>query len=325
MILSLTNSIVDTLASAGGHSLHDLSAAADSAEQVSATLPLVLLGGVAAMGLALWAVGGRFVKPSVVLVASAAGGAAGFTLGESFDPAIGPWIGLACGVMVGIALGYWLYRMAAALLLGVFLAVAAPTAAAVALDYDLAAKAEAIVDVVRDAATGEHRDAVVESDEAETGLRTLAERSDDEPAGEDAHAAKRGVIERAGAWFTGFATDAAEGGQEIWEGMSVDEQRTIAAAGVIGAVAGFAIGGILPTLAMAMLTAGLGAAALLAAGSRLAVHFRPELEPSLPETPIAWAALWVSVAMLGVIVQLAPHRKRRKKKRESALESAEND
>jgi hypothetical protein len=53
---------------------------------------------------------------------------------------------------------------------------------------------------------------------------------------------------------------------------------------------------------------------MLGAGSNLALHFRPEWEGSLPGSPIAWAAIWVSVAFLGVVLQIAPHRKRRKKR-----------
>ncbi len=63
-----------------------------------------------------------------------------------------------------------------------------------------------------------------------------------------------------------------------------------------------------------ILTSGLGAAAMLGAGSNLALHFRPEWEGSFPTSPIAWAAIWVSVAFLGVVLQIAPHRKRRKKR-----------
>jgi hypothetical protein len=323
MILPLTSPVVEHLAIANAMSVDSIRAVADAAEQAPTLLPLLALAGVAALGLALWAVGGRFVKPSVVLVTSAAGGYAGFALGETFDPALGPWIGLALGVVVGCAVGYWLFRMAAGVLLAAFLAVAAPTAAAVALDYDLATRAQAIADVVRDAANGDD-DGDGGDDSATTHSDAVAPRSftsnDDDATAEETVTA-RGVLERAGAWFIGFASDAAEGGEDIWDDLEPDERRTIVATGVVGALAGLAIGAILPTLAMAVLTSGLGAAAILGAGSRLAVHFRPEWESSLPESPIAWAAIWVSVAFLGVVLQIAPHRKRRKRREPDPVDS----
>ncbi len=291
-------------------SVEDLRAIAESADQASALLPILALAAIVAVGLALWAVGGRFVKPSVVLVASGAGGYAGFALGENFDPALGPWIGLALGVVVGVLIGVWLFRLAAGILLAAFLAVAAPTATAVAVDYDLAAQTRALVDVVRDAATG-----AGEADESETSSDAIAPRAltDAPDAPEpDEPVTTRGVLQRAGAWMAGFLTDAAEGGEDIWDGMSANERRTIIAAGVLGALAGLVIGSFAPVLAMAVLTSGVGAAAMLGAGSHLALHFRPEWEGSLPSSPIAWAAIWISVAFLGVVLQIAPQRKRKK-------------
>jgi hypothetical protein len=301
-------------------SVDSIRAVADAAEQAPTLLPLLALAGVAALGLALWAVGGRFVKPSVVLVTSAAGGYAGFALGETFDPALGPWIGLALGVVVGCAVGYWLFRMAAGVLLAAFLAVAAPTAAAVALDYDLADRAQAIADVVRDAANGDDEGDNTATTEPDAVAPRSLTGDDDDATTEDTVTA-RGVLGRAGAWVIGFASDAAEGGEDIWDDLEPGERRTIVATGVVGALAGLAIGAILPTLAMAVLTSGLGAAAILGAGSRLTVQFRPEWESSLPESPIAWAAIWVSVAFLGVVLQIAPHRKRRKRREPDPVDS----
>ncbi len=307
MILPLSIPDVDPVATLA--SVQDLRAIAESADQAASLLPVFALIAITVVGMALWAVGGRFVKPSVVLVASGAGGYAGFTLGENFDPALGPWIGLALGVAAGVLVGIWLFRLAAGILLAAFLAVAAPTATAVAVDYDLAAQTQALVDVVRDAATG-----TSDADEAETASdsiapRALADTPDAEP--NDEPVTSRGVLQRAGAWMAGFLTDAAEGGQDIWDGMTPSEQRTIIAAGVLGALAGLVIGSIAPVLAMAVLTAGIGAAAILGAGSNLALHFRPEWEGSFPSSPIAWAAIWISVAFLGVVLQIAPQRKRR--------------
>lgn len=318
MILPPTSPVVEHLALATAPSLESIRAVADVAEGVPAYIPILILSVITTIGVALWAYGGRFVKPSVVLVASAAGGYAGFTLGDTFDPALGPWIGLALGIVVGCAVGYWLFRMAAGVLLAAFLAVAAPTAAAVALDYDLAARAQAIADVVRDAANGDDESSTTNPDAI--AARSLTGENDDAHAEETVTA--RGVLERAGAWLIGFAGDAAEGGEDIWDDLDPDEQRTIVATGLVGALAGLALGVIFPTFAMAVLTSGLGAAAILGAGSRLAVQYRPEWESSLPDSPIAWAAIWVGVAFLGVVLQIAPHRKRRKR---SGSESTETE
>jgi hypothetical protein len=319
MILALSMPVVDSFASSA--SLADVRALADSADQAVSLLPALALAAITILGLALWAVGGRFVKPSVVLVASAAGGYAGFTLGESFDPALGPWIGMALGITAGVLIGVWLFRMAAGVLLAAFLAVAAPTATAVAVDYDLAERTQALVEVVRDAATGGSDEAGERSHADDEAPRALVEQSDAET--QDEPVTTRGVLQRAGAWMAGFLTDAAEGGEDIWDDLEPKEQRTIVAAGVIGALAGLVIGTIFPVLAMAVLTSGLGAAAMLGAGSNLALHFRPEWEGSFPSSPIAWAAIWVSVAFFGVVLQIAPHRKRRKKK--TADDSPDDD
>lgn len=318
MILPLTNPVVEHLAVANAASVESIRAVAEAAESVPAYIPLLVLSVIVTLGIALWAFGGRFVKPSVVLLTSAGGGYAGFTFGEAMDPAIGPWIGLAGGIFLGCVVGLWLFRMAAGILLAGFLAVAAPTAAAVAFDYDLAERAQAIVEVVRDAATGDH------DDDTTNTLETVEPRSIDEDndlVTTDETVTARGVLARAGAWFTGFVSDAAEGGEDIWDDLEPGEQRTIVATGLVGTIAGFVIGTLFPTIAMALLTAGLGAAAVLGAGSRLAILSRPELEPSLPDSPIAWAAIWVSVAFLGAILQIAPHRRRKKRRQPEQTET----
>ncbi len=319
MILPLTSPVVEHLAVANAASVENIRAVAEAAEHVPAYIPLLALSVIVTLGLALWAFGGRFVKPSVILLTSAGGGYAGFTLGEAMDPAIGPWIGLAGGIFLGCVIGIWLFRMAAGFLLAAFLAVAAPTAAAVAFDYDLAERAQAIVEVVRDAATGDHDDA--ETDDTSETVEPRSITEDDNLATTDEPVTARGVLARAGAWFTGFASDAAEGGEEIWDDLEPGEQRTIVATGLVGAIAGFVIGTLFSTIAMAVLTAGLGAAAVLGAGSRLAILSRPELESSFPDSPIAWAAIWVSVAFLGAILQIAPHRKRKKRRQPAQTES----
>lgn len=299
-----------TLASGALAGLRDLSEQADAAQ---GWITVLALAGLVALGLALWTLGGRFVRPSVVLVASATGAYAGYTLGHIVDPGVGPWIGMAFGVVSGAMLGYALFRFASAALLAAFLALAAPTGAAVVLDYDLADRAQAFVDAVRDATKGEKDTAAADRDD---GLFTPRSLTNDTPApaapdAEDESVA-RGVLSRAGAWITGFLADAAEGGEEIWDELDPREQNTLLLASVIGAIAGLLIGGIFPTVAMAVLTAGLGAALLLGAGSHLAVAMRPEWADKMPGSPIAWAAIWLSVAFLGVLLQAGPRRKRRK-------------
>lgn len=301
-----------TLAMTALSGLRDLS---DQADAARGWITLLALGGVVAAGLALWTLGGRFVRPSVVLVASATGGYIGFTLGDVIDPAIGPWIGLAVGVIGGSMLGYTLFRFASAALLAAFLAIAAPTGAAVALDYNLPHRAQALVDAVRDAAT--KSDSTVASDDRSDhspfAPRSLTNNDAPPAAAQDAdESIARGVLARAGAWITGFLADAAEGGEAIWDGMEPREENTLILASAIGAIAGLLIGGIFPTFAMAVLTSGLGAGLMLGAGSHLAVALRPEWDGKLPQSPIAWAAIWLSVAFLGVLLQVGPRRKRAK-------------
>lgn len=297
---------------AAGPSLDRVRDLVDSAEGMNSLLPLLVLSGIVAIGLALWALGGRFVKPSVVLVSGAAAGYAGFTIGGTLDPAIGPWMGLAVGVIAGAAIGHSLFRIAAGVLLAAFLAVAAPTAAAVALDYDLAGRAGSFVDAVRSASNED--DAATTDTTDDSAPRSLT-GIDEEPREEPATA--RGVAERAGAWMAGFMSATAEGGEQIWDDLEPEEQRTIVATGVLGAAVGLALGTILPTFAMAVLTSGLGAALMLGAGTNLAVRTRPEWDASLPDSPIAWAAIWISVAFLGVLLQMAPRRKRPKRPAET--------
>lgn len=303
-----------TLSTSALSGLRDLSAQADAAR---GWVTLLALAGIVAAGLALWTLGGRFVRPSVVLVASATGGFIGHALGDVIDPAIGPWIGLAIGVFAGAMLGYSLFRFASAALLAAFLAIAAPTGVAVAFDYDLANRAQALVDAVRDAAT-KGDDAPVGADEDRADSSPFSPRSltdadaNPAPTREPDESLARGVLARAGAWITGFLADAAEGGEAIWDGMEPREQNTLILASGVGAIAGLLVGGLFPTLAMAVLTSGVGAGLILGAGSNLAVELRPEWDGKLPESPIAWAAIWLSVAFLGVLLQVGPRRKRAK-------------
>lgn len=300
-----------TLATSALSGLRDLSEQAGAAQ---GWITVLALAGIVAVGLALWTLGGRFVRPSVVLVASASGGYAGYALGHFIDPGVGPWIGMAFGVAAGAMLGYALFRFASAALLAAFLAIAAPTGAAVALDYDLADRAQAFVDAVRDATKADNDTPTAGRDDTLFAPRSLTDNTPSTGTRDDAddESVARGVLARAGAWITGFLADAAEGGEEIWDDLDPREQNTLLLASVIGAIAGLLIGGIFPTVAMAVITSGLGAALLLGAGSHLGVALRPEWADKMPGSPIAWAAIWLSLAFLGVLIQAGPRRRRRK-------------
>ena len=261
-----------TLAMSALSGLRDLS---DQVDAARGWITLLALGGVVAAGLALWTLGGRFVRPSVVLVASATGGYIGFTLGDVIDPAIGPWIGLGVGVIGGSMLGYTLFRFASAALLAAFLAVAAPAGAAVALDYNLPHRAQRSSTPCATPRRNQTPRSPPMTGAIAALRSSLADQQRPPPAAaQDADESIAGGPPRAGAWITGFLADAAEGGEAIWDGMEPREQNTLILASAIGAIAGLLIGGIFPTLAMAVLTSGLGAGLMLGAGSHLAVALR---------------------------------------------------
>jgi len=74
-------------------------------------------------------------------------------------------------------------------------------------------------------------------------------------------------------------------------------------AGVLGAVVGIILGILMPAWAAAAITSFVGAAVALPAAAWLMVALDLPGQSALNLSPLGWSVLWVSAALLGLVVQ----------------------
>ncbi|TVQ64255.1 MAG: hypothetical protein EA379_02115 [Phycisphaerales bacterium] len=269
---------------------------------------LALVAGPVAIGigLTLWLVGGRMMRPGAVLAGGVAGAWFGATQLPALWSAVDPVIGGVIFLIVGLALGFALFRLSVAVLLAAVLGLAAPVGVGLAMDMHRTVNGSAAhgslseefmllrgVPVERDDAT--HEETAEDDDDTLRGIEAVT----------------RDARERAYA----FAAAMTEEVGERWKSIDQNNRRALFASSVIGALLGFFAGIVAPRFAAGGVTAGAGAALWLGAGVWTLRSFRPEDADRLPSSALAWLAIWFVVAFAGAAFQWAPIAKGRKRAR----------
>lgn len=88
-----------------------------------------------------------------------------------------------------------------------------------------------------------------------------------------------------------------------WQRTPAGERLWIMVAGVVGAVVGIILGILMPAWAAAAITSFVGAAVALPAAAWLMVALDLPGQSALNLSPLGWSVLWISAALLGLVVQ----------------------
>jgi len=310
---------------------------ATSAQTVERVIPadpamqtIVLVCGLG-IGVFLWALGRRIVKPAAALVGLLGGAATAFGFARA-----GGATGLmllaivAGGAVTSAIVAGTLFRFWAAFAMAVLFAVLAPMAALVfegppetkpepAVAADTVESPEAAALAAEAAATSPEPAtrrfpaslaprAFAGRDEAEALAREQAEAQVDRVAEEVAVQA-----EQTWADFVSWAEsqgDLVEQGREAWEALGAERQRTVRVAAAAGAVLGLVWGLALPYSAAALASAVLGSVLIWLCGSGVLIEHVPAVGEKLPAEPRTQAVIIGLITLAGVVVQWLVFRKR---------------
>ncbi len=241
------------------------------------------------VGLILWLVGGRVLKPAVVLLGAAGGALAGSVIAPrlldgSIAGAEPAWIGMAVGGLIGLGAAVAVFRVAmAAAGAGVFAAVGI-LGALVYLNFQPGGLE------LRDqggAQTVSLRDRVVES-ATRVAMNSAADRATgatDEEQSASLHAA------------------AGAEAKSLWAAVPEESRLLLASVAFAAGLAGMLIGALMPVRAASIVTALMGSAVALASAVWLAGALQIQwVEPSRVG-PVGWLAAWAMLAAAGVYLQ----------------------
>lgn len=285
--------LIDHAASAASH--------AASASGVTIAACAVLLG------ILLWSVGGRLIKPAFL----GAGAIFGAALGMTYLPGVlppmalpGPWIGVGAGAVLGLLVALLVYRFAMGItgaavfgvgaLLGAILWLSAtpggiparaPSADAA---HEQSESVQEIGDRLRDAAQ-RFKDAAAMS---------RAATNDPNSAPADEQARREGLD-------AGKRT-ADEIQQQLiarWNALPERSRLIITVAWMAGALVGFLFGVTVPGRAAALITSLAGSAMWLSAAAWLAQYAGISGESLMRPGALGWLAIWAVATVIGMSVQ----------------------
>jgi hypothetical protein len=232
------------------------------------------------VGLVLWGLGRRVVKPGMVLAAGLCGAAGMMVLAGPAAEASGvpKWLLAGAGLVAGVILGVLLYRVAIGLVFGCLAAVLAAAVAAGATGLTMPN-------------AHDYRPIVAETDtiNPETGQPV--------PAG----------LEQAGAQTRAFRDWLADG----WAGASEGQRRAVFLGSAAGFVVGGVVGALLPGWTVGLVTAAVGAAIWLPGAAVLGMHFQVPGHERLLMPPMGWLLVWACVTVIGVGIQWGALRKKK--------------
>ncbi len=255
-------------------------------------------------GLLLWGVGRQVLKPLFCLIGGIAGGVGGFfaasLLGiEQLGTVPGPFVGLGVGGVLGMAVAASLFNFAVAVGFGVVAGLSGVLVSATVLDLHTEPRTGI------DAAIGLPRERLVHIDaehavilaQLQTAPRGTPEAARGTP---EAESSGGSLTERARALASGLGEEF----RSRWDTLDPRSQFIVALAGLGGAGAGFLIGLLLPGRSAAAATALLGSAVWLTGGVWLAGALDVPGREFLDRGPKEWLIIWLSVAGVGLAVQL---------------------
>jgi hypothetical protein len=272
-------------------------------------IPIILL---VICGLALWAAGGRLLRPAFGALGLVVGAAAGGILGTAVNFGLPAWM---IAILGGLVLG-------GTALLAYRLAVAAGLAMVLAIALPLALWSMADPEAVREMAGGgpqDHPTAIAgevaepERDELDEWIKDItgqgADEAPDQAAGEDSPGDEGARdpspldLARQVDEARNLADQLLEKAQALWESTPVEWRGRLIGAAVVGGVIGLLLGTLAAGLSASLVTSFGGTLMWLtgvwAGASRLGISE----EPWLPRGPLMWLVLWVVLAVIGLAIQ----------------------
>lgn len=274
---------------------------------------------VMAVGLVLWLVGQRMVKPLLVGLAAAVGAGLGGLLvpSTSWGASLTVWHGLGVGAIAGLIVGLLLYRSAMAVGFGVVMGAALPLAAATVLQFypvgGAAGRAATEHWNEFEQAVGEwERDGVSALvgapgavDPGGVRIRPASFMDDAVEAEGVAQAienAPENLRPAAGAISAAWSNATARV-RDGWEQLPAPHRAIVGFAGVLGLAGGVILGLIMPAWAAAGVTSLFGSAIWLPSFVWLSNAMSAPWKQTLDRSPATWLAIWVAAGVVGMIVQ----------------------
>ncbi|MCG3121992.1 MAG: hypothetical protein GIKADHBN_00365 [Phycisphaerales bacterium] len=297
-------------------------------DQLPAWMPpaaVIVAIGAVLVGVILWLIGGRIIKPGFVLV----GGIIGSAFGAVYLPALTPTVagipaaypGMMGGLMLGMIAAVIVYRFAMASLAAGIVGSAAVLTSIVGLSYMPGALPSAdaveqqgdrtvitadgtdvtirqqVEEQVRDW-SGRLKDAAQKYKDAQT-LAGGASKDDPDAGDAEQQAADQERIDAAKR--TAQAVSDHIAGR--WQMLPQRSRLIIAGAWMAGAIAGFMLGLLLPTKAAATVSALTGSAMLIAGSVNLADHYTSAGPWIAGVSALGWLGSWLVLSACGLMFQ----------------------
>jgi len=306
-----------------------------SLETDTTLLAWAIATGLLGAGLALWLFGGRTLRVTFAVAGCVAGATIGYLLPGWVGVNLEPLATGAVGLVLGTILGIFAYKLFVAATLAASLAALAPVVAAFTIglwstpppaeEGPLTPQEQLLPGVeVEDEASAaaraeELRRRIEQGLEAAEALRDLGD-GDVEP-GDDAEAVADGdpgaadtIERRIGAFLDGLYREIVA----HWETLS-DRQRVVIIGSIVaGLIIGLSMGLTLPRLSSELLAAGAGALMWLPASAWVVARWEGGSPEWMPDTRLAWIAVWAGTTLLGAGLQLAMRLARKRKTKASS-------
>jgi hypothetical protein len=295
-----------------------------SLETDTTLLAWAIATGLLGAGLALWLFGGRTLRVTFAVAGCVAGATVGYLLPGWLGVNLEPLATGAVGLVLGTILGIFAYKLFVAATLAASLAALAPVVAAFTIglwstpppadegpltpEEQLLPGVEVEDEEPAAARAEELRWRIEQGLEAAEALRELAE-VDPEAAADEASEAAETLERRIGAFFDGLYREVVA----HWDTLS-DRQRVVIIGSVVaGLIIGLSLGLTLPRLSSELLAAGAGALMWLPAAAWVVARWEGGTPEWMPDTRLAWIAVWAGATLLGAGLQLAMRLTRRRK------------
>jgi hypothetical protein len=283
---------------------------------------LIPIGLLFVCGLLLWVAGRRVMRTGFAAAGFLVGGLVGWSVGEGADLGVAPWIAGASGAVIVACIATLAFRLAVAAAVGLLLAVLAPMAVWTADERQLVAfGGEAEVAQPPLATPGPEGEGLGPAGEETPALPAGVQPSDfgseelegwlegifgagDEPAtGEPDEVATDDDEEGVGDVLRRPIEVIAERFREVWDTSPAALRGSFLAAAAFGAMLGFVIGALAPSLSATLVSSMGGSFLLLTTGLVLAGRVGFGAEAEFLGSVTVWTIAWLVLAVIGLGIQ----------------------
>ncbi len=250
-------------------------------------------------GLLLWGVGRQVLKPLFCLIGGIGGAIAGFfaasVLGiDQVGTVPTPFVGLGIGGVLGIAIAASLYGFSVAVGFGLVAGLSGILVSATVLELQSEAR------TALDAALAGHRERLAQYDAERASIRAHSAATASIAHNPGTTQASDSLTRQARVLASGLVQEFSA----RWGTLEPRSQFIVALSGLGGAALGFLVGLLLPSRSAAASTALLGSAVWLIGGLWLAGAVGMPGREFLDQGPREWLIIWLSIAGVGLALQL---------------------